>query len=52
MLKKSKVKATDFKETTTPTQGTLYRIRAAHLFQFSRVTRMRRTAWDALNAVL
>ena len=29
--KKSKIKATNIKETTTPTQGTLYCLRAAHL---------------------
>ena len=32
MLKKSKIKATNFKESTTPTQGTLYCIPTAHLF--------------------
>ena len=31
MLKKPKIKAINIKETTTPTQGTLYCIRAAHL---------------------
>ena len=31
MLKKPKIKAINIKETTTPTQGTLYCIRVAHL---------------------
>ena len=31
MLKKSKIKATNIRQTASPTQGTMNRIRAAHL---------------------
>ena len=51
MLKKPKSKAINIKETTTPTQGTLYFIRAAHLLSILSSDK-KRTAWEALNSSL